>query len=394
MKQHKKTKSMKRRLVIRQTTRPAQRAAFTLVEMLVAVTLILLMMSMFASIFSMASSSVSKQRGIAENDQRARSLTTILRSDFQKRTIRYALPFYPGESPETSPTSFTSRPGYFYISTNDPYSGLDDKIQFTIDADMLIENKDATPFFGRADLLGDRTTNTANALAAAIPGTLPTAINPNQPDVDDGALVPNSTGSSNLAEVTIFVRNGNLYRRLTLIRKPLEVAGKDFGPQPTTSFGDNMLAGLDGSGTYDGLFPLDGDQDGSVATPAVTPDVLSNNYFNHFDYSAIAGNPGGNQYAQLIGISALSNDPTSSGGANISLGIPINRFGFSQFTGLSREHTSTGLPFFIVDLRMQRHLLATSTGLSRPAVRSTPQRTLEQSSETATLMTSSTQRYR
>ncbi|MBL8815812.1 MAG: prepilin-type N-terminal cleavage/methylation domain-containing protein [Planctomyces sp.] len=322
----------------------SNRSAFTLVEMLVAVALILLMMSMFASIFSIASSSVSKQRGIAENDQRARSFATIMRSDFQKRTKRYPLAFYPGEDPATSPTSFESRPGYIYLSTNDPYSGLDDKLQFTIDADLLTENRDGTPYFGRADLLGDRTTNTSNALAAANPGTLPTAINPNQPEVDDGALIPNGTGSSNIAEVTLFVRNGKLYRRIVLIRKPLEVAGKDFGPQPTTSFGDNLLGGLDGSGTYDGLFGIDRNQDGSITNP---DDLLTNNFYNHFDYAAIAFVSGGQQHAQLIGVGALSNDPTANGGAAISLGIPTNRFGFTQTNGRSREHTSIARPYFI-----------------------------------------------
>jgi len=40
-------------------------AGFTLVEMLVAVALVLLMMSIFAQIFQMATGSLSQQRGIA-----------------------------------------------------------------------------------------------------------------------------------------------------------------------------------------------------------------------------------------------------------------------------------------------------------------------------------------
>ena len=50
------------------------RSGFTLVEMLVSVALVLLMMSLFASIFSMASGSVSTQRGISNHDQKARAL--------------------------------------------------------------------------------------------------------------------------------------------------------------------------------------------------------------------------------------------------------------------------------------------------------------------------------
>ncbi|MFN5075701.1 MAG: type II secretion system protein J, partial [Planctomyces sp.] len=82
------------------------RTGFTLVEMLVSVALVLLMMSLFASIFSMASGSVSTQRGISNHDQKARALTTLIKGDFSHRTQRYPLPFYPTESTATSPTPF------------------------------------------------------------------------------------------------------------------------------------------------------------------------------------------------------------------------------------------------------------------------------------------------
>ena len=55
------------------------RQAFTLVEMMIAVALVLLMMSLFAEIFSVAIGSMSRSKGVAENDQRARMVLTILK---------------------------------------------------------------------------------------------------------------------------------------------------------------------------------------------------------------------------------------------------------------------------------------------------------------------------
>ena len=57
--------------------RPRRVAGFTLVEMLVSVACVLLMMSMFAQIFQMATGSLSQQRGLAENDQKARMITPL-----------------------------------------------------------------------------------------------------------------------------------------------------------------------------------------------------------------------------------------------------------------------------------------------------------------------------
>jgi type II secretory pathway pseudopilin PulG len=317
------------------------RGGFTLVEMLVSVTLVLLMMTMFASIFSMATDSVSKQRGISQNDQRARSLVTIMRSDFQHRTFRYPLPFYPGEDSATSPTPFGNRAGYLYISTNSPYSGLDDLVQFTVSSDIVIEDTDSTPVFGRAQMLSDRTFVTPTSIS----------INPNQPEADDGSLQINSTGSSPAAEVCYFVRNGNLYRRIQLIRKPLPVAGRELDDQPTTTGGYGLVSGLDDAGNYDGGFWFDANLNGTVDSGE-----LSDDFLRSFDYAAFEQNYGGQQSARFIGLSALTNELVASGAANESLGNPRFRFGFNHLgigtildpsgnavpaIGLSREHTTT-----------------------------------------------------
>jgi len=306
-------------------TRLITRQGFTLIEMLVSVALVLLMMTLFASIFSMATDSVSKQRGISQNDQRARSLVTIMRSDFQHRTSRYPLPFYPGEDSSTSSTPFGNRAGYLYISTNNPYSGLDDLVQFTVSSDIVIEDTDSTPYVARAQMLSDRTFTTPTSIT----------VNPNQPEADDGSLEINTTGSSSAAEVCYFVRNGSLFRRVQLIRKPLPVAGRELDDQPTAAGGYGFVSGLDDASNYDGQFWFDANLNG-----AVDPGELSDDFLTSFDYSAFEQGYGGNQSARFIGLGALTNELIAAGAANESLGNPRFRFGFNHPTGLSREHTS------------------------------------------------------
>jgi type II secretory pathway pseudopilin PulG len=313
----------------------ADRSAFTLVEMLVSVTLVLLMMTLFASIFQMATGSMSAQRAIAEHDQRARTLTNIIRSDFQKRTIRTAFPFHPDEDSATSQVvPFPSRAGYFYISTNAPDSP-DDLIQFTVDANITKENPDTTAFYANAVQLEDRRTNGS-------PSATGLAISPNQPEMDDGSIAANFVGSSPAAEITYFVRRGNLYRRVMLIREPIRFAGQNLAPQPTSTSGYDYFFGQPDTtavGTYDGLFQ-----------PTFGP--LSNDFYRLFDYSAYSSElrgPGLRQ-AVFLGTATLSNEV--AGGAAEFLAMPHRRFGFNPVTGLSREFTVTpdagfGVPKFI-----------------------------------------------
>lgn len=327
------------RHVQRKSRRPS-RSAFTLVEMLVSVTLVLLMMTLFASIFQMATGSMAKQRGIAENDQRARTLATIIRKDLQHRTSRYMLPYYPTEDSATSPTSFSNRAGYFYISTNDPYSGLDDLIQFTVSANILSEDPDSTPFFGKAATLTDR--------SVAVSSTNPNlSVSPNQPETDDGSVSGNGTGSSPAAEICYFVRGGNLYRRVILIREPIAFAGQDLAPQPTSRNGYDYFYGqpqVSTNSSYDGLFQ--------------TTTELTNDFYRIFDYSAFAfrdarNGAGSFQSASFLGTASLINN--SVGAAGEYFANPARRFGFNPIlgtgsSGQSREHTvlpGVGVPKFI-----------------------------------------------
>lgn len=306
----------------------SQRNAFTLVEMLVSVTLVLLMMGLFASIFQIATDSMTKQRGISEQDQRARILATNVRKDLQHRTFRYLYPFFPNEDPLTSPTSFANRNGYFYISTNSPDTGLDDVIQFTVSSNITTEDPDSTPIFGRAMQLIDRSTAGASLTSLHI--------NPNQPEADDGSFAPNSGASSPYAEVCYFVRNGNLYRRVVLIREPLNVAGQNLVAQPTSRSGYNYLSGQPDrtdATTYDGLF--------KVTSGNFIPDgpdgSLSNDFQLLFDHSAFASFSGSNQSTAVLGVEALSN-ATKDPAARI-LANPARRWGFNPLTSRSREHS-------------------------------------------------------
>jgi type II secretory pathway pseudopilin PulG len=311
-----------------------QPAGFTLVEMLVSVTLVLLMMLMFAQIFSVATSSVTKQRVISENDQKARSISTVIRADVAKRTFTYPFPFYPGEDSATSPTPFGSRAGYIYLNTNDPASSSDDILQFTVDSRLITENKDSTEYFGKAASLADF--NDTNATRASL------SANPNQPDVDGGSLLPDYSASSPAAQIAYFVRNGNLYRRVVLIRNPIDIAGQELDSQPTSGRGNDFFGG-DAANRLFEVF----DRNPYPPNPAYGTNRY-NDFELFFDFSAIAG-PGPGP-AKFLGMKALSNELSSAGAANEAFGNPRFRYGFHQGTGQSREHTQRGNPTVAADV--------------------------------------------
>ncbi len=149
--------------------------------------LVLLIMSLFAQIFQIAAGTLHTQRGIAENDQRARSMVTTLNADLGKRTFRQRedlvtqtdtgtfaallnvannnalgiTPLHPdyfvgGESQSSQRLVDGEREGgYFYISEGDPFNDGDDVLQFTVNAAQTdLGSDDTTPFAGRARRLG------------------------------------------------------------------------------------------------------------------------------------------------------------------------------------------------------------------------------------------------
>lgn len=294
--------------------RSQNRYGFTLVEMLVSVTLVLLMMTMFAQIFQMAGGSISKQRGLAENDQRSRTLQTIIKADLDKRTNRWVHPFAAGEDVAAPESYVGKRQGYLYISENDPTRSDDDLIQFTVLATMTARNKDQTPYYGKA-------TNLVSF-----------GVTVNQPDADDAQSTANDTGLSTVAEVTYFLRNGNLYRRQLLVREPLAMFSTT--PQPTdTNFSSN-----------NDLFDINSNNPKYSATGA---------FWNDFDYTAFRGfSSTGTACAQFLGTDHLDNSGKTVVG--IALAKPQYRFGFSPqgiagvSPGRSKEFAgpSTGADYF------------------------------------------------
>lgn len=308
-----------RRRSPRREKRSAAPRGFTLVEMLVSTALVLLMMVLFAQVFKQATDSMTRMKGMAENDQKARQLTILLRGDLQNRTFKDLKPFrYQPNVPEIA-----DRKGYFSISENDPASGIDDVVQFTIQIPSS-----ELPLSGRSVLLKDpadivnsntidlgATTMTTEAYSFDEYLTL-TATNRNQPEFDDGQLANNKTGSSISAEVSYYVRNGNLYRRMLLIRKPYDGAGQ---PGPLSGdYGSNKTA--NGSGYFWRDFDYSAFHRPSPAGVYFhTPDSLSNE-----SVSATA---------------TLSTTPPIS--YPISLGIPHLRFGSTLLAGGS---THDGTP--------------------------------------------------
>jgi prepilin-type N-terminal cleavage/methylation domain-containing protein len=305
--------------------RNGSQRGFTLVEMLVSVALVLLMMTMFTSIFQMATTSVSKQRVIAETDQRARSLTTILRADFAKRSMRYAFPFLPFEDTALTAVPFGNRQGYVYISCNNPASGQDDLIQFTVDARQIQTNPDQSLYYGAAKMLWDRIAENNGVSVNPL-----LQFSPNQPEADEGDMFPNGASGSNGAEISIFLRGGNLIRRVMLLRDPLPVAAHYLAIQPTSGLGNQFFLTGGGGGSF------------FLLNPNGTSGTVSDDFWRHFDFSAVPRNlsdaPNG---VDLVGIDALSNEGTTA------LGNPRFRFGFNPVVGpavgLSREHTSASL---------------------------------------------------
>ena len=287
---------------------------FTLVEMLVAVALVMLLMLMFAQVFQIAGDSIGRMRGMAENDQRARSLQNIIKADLDKRTFRFVYPFAANEDTGAPDEKMADRQGFLYVSENNPFDDVDDVLHFTIGSNITIRNTDTNPFFGHA-------LNLPNPANSTYPSPNMDFIN--QPDMDDLQYEPNNTGSSSMAEVVYFVRNGNLYRRQLLFRD--QVLGND--PQPT-----------DGSKRH--IF----DSGAATASPLYPSGVPnSTTFWGDYDYSAVysTNNSGLPTGARFNGLSALDN---STGSAIASIAYPPNRYGFSPFVNGSTAPYQAGLP--------------------------------------------------
>ena len=331
----------------------SSRSGFTLIEMLVSVTLVLLMMVMFGEVFQLATGSVSKQRVMADNDQNARTIVTVLRGDLDKRTFRTVVPFFTNETSATSVTPFSSkREGYFSINCNSFGDGTDDVLSFTVKSTVSQRNSDESPYFGAAAQLPTSAAGILNFLQ-----------NPNQPDRDDGQVTPNGAASSQAAEVSYFMRGRRLYRRVMLIRDPPKSPGVD-SAQPTrinpTPAVDYFLPS---AGLYTpSPFTFWGQFDFSAT---YTPQALNEDYNGNGILDAgedLNGNgtldsllPRG---ARFAGMDFLRNDLPVAFPLTpycYSLGQSWNRFGFNSnilpgnlANGRPREYSAAAAPNFFL----------------------------------------------
>jgi prepilin-type N-terminal cleavage/methylation domain-containing protein len=317
---------------------------FTLVEMLVATALVVLMMLMFAQVFKTASGLVSNQKGMAEHDQNVRTMTILLRGDVGQRTFRDVVPFEPVADAMATVPNDSFKQGFFAISENFPDDTTDDVLHMTIKIDEgeIHEGSPQLPFAGKATLI-----RYADPAAMAPGNVVPVdadideeaerqaflLANRNQPEFDDGQLSVNGTGTSRFAEVSWFLRNGTLYRRMMLIRDPYDAGG--FGPQPTNFDGTQNLI----PGDYTALnVPPIPDADGVDWHKAV------GRFWYDFDYSAFNdpqnNTPAGKGLTFHSAPISLANESPSTNllgsftDLPISLGIPMLRYGNSIRRGL------------------------------------------------------------
>lgn len=281
----------------------ASRGGFTLVEMLVATTLVLMMMLMFAQIYVTAIGSLGDQQAIARNDAKTRLADTLIRGDLQRGSYRCE----PGSQNGIVPLVRDDlvkpwQKGYFYVSENDENDPLDDNLQLTTYVIRGARNRDPSYYYGKCDAVPGLTYSSAPTVA--------TQYN-NHPDIDDA--IEDGVGASRAAEVSYFVRNGNLYRRSLLIRD----------------------TDLSGNITFNSAQPSRGttgtEYNGQISSPA---DIVPT-YYKAFDYAAYCkSNPidpadTSRDFVQFLGLDALENRLDSVE----SLGRSHTRFGFFHDAG-------------------------------------------------------------
>lgn len=314
------------------------RRGFTLIEMLISVTLVLLMMVMFAEIFGLASDSMTLQRALADNDQKVRAFTTVMRSDLQKRTFQRVVPFHPSESVDVQSELFEPRRGYLYISLNDPANAVDNLLQFTTLTTIRLENSDETPYYGNATGLVSLNPGVSSVAAAENE----VRRNSQQPEHDDGELRLNFAAASKAAEIAYYVRGGRLYRRTILVRDPIAVAGSST-PQPRMTWDASANQRLATPIEYLRHSNADTTLNGQYATydPGQAAGwSYSDDYWADFSFSAYSAYTlSGLDGANLLNETALANDGIAPSlgftSAPSSSGARCFRFGFDQATGIT-----------------------------------------------------------
>ncbi len=194
--------------------RGRDRTGLTLVEMLVVVALTVLLMSIIAEVFVLASETLTSLREISDANQKIRTVQTTIRQDLLNRTIRQVQPpmekrihpgpdgvFGTGDDYEyLVPIGFdpADNMGYFSIEENSPADeqseDVDDVIAFTV-------------------RLPQRSGVAVGGIGSAYYGR---AIVGSEPDVAFAPIIDGLAGSLE-AEVVYFLRRGTLYRRVLLV---------------------------------------------------------------------------------------------------------------------------------------------------------------------------------
>ena len=385
--------------------RPSRIAGFTLVEMLVSVAIVLLMMTMFAQIFQMATGSLSQQRGIAENDQKARMITTTLRGDLERRTFRDVFPFRAGEDTRQLGHSLARRAGYFEIDENDPFDDTDDVLSFTASVNIKLQNKDGSPFVGRALALSGGPDQTPNQIANETPITgVPTsssftisgnysAVVPSGSRIwiagsgtansnNNGRYTVSGTPTFSSGTTTITVTSTSLNSSVTpsgwvyLSESDPEFDDGLFGNDTSVSNAAEVCYFLRNGVLYRRVLLIREPASGADAQPTWTtgapilwtgsnenyPTTGTSTFWRDFDYSAFyftgkvsstgTQAPGVQFHSALESLSnssqaplQLLNDTTASSPTSfpVSLGIPVLRFGHSTATGLPQDGSTPGV---------------------------------------------------
>ena len=131
-----------------------------------------------------------------------------------------------------------------------------------------------------------------------------------------------------MAEIVYFLRNGNLYRRVLLIREPLVRTGPDaMNSQPRD--------GSDGRQNefFNPLNPL-------LSTPAPYYYPFGSDFWNDFDYSARSGSATSGARFPGAGVSNVYNNPlnNAAGTGFFPLAIPLYRFGHNPDAAAGNEN--------------------------------------------------------
>ncbi|HLJ10079.1 MAG TPA: hypothetical protein VKU82_02760, partial [Planctomycetaceae bacterium] len=321
--------------------------------MLIAVGLVVLMMTLFATIFQMATGAMGTQKGNSENDQRVRLVLSLLRSDlngdkFDKadptkpnavRTFRNVVPWGPDESGVgLGNLSGADRLGYLSISENDPDNDADDVLSLTVSIPSTAPER----YYGRAaGLFPDQFGNYGPAPIPPPPPAPPAVAPPgnywpNQPEFDDVLGSPNQAGTSTVAEVSYFLRAGTLYRRVMLVRSP---------------YGAILPPPVDGTPSDNNNPPV------SLNTSAYGPAAGFRNFWTDFDYSVYFDQRANGALrfhgTANVQVDALGNLPVNGNTNPFVLGNPAYRFCYDNFWntaqnipgptyGQPREYVSNG----------------------------------------------------